>query len=127
MLFSNYNQHLTLVEGKSSRQIAFNDILYIQAEHVYMRIFLRDGRKILHRGALRNLVQQLPKQAFLQIHRSYIININCIESYRGGIVELAGKEIPVSRTYRKIVRQAWNNTPDMSIQNKNWSVQNRAI
>lgn len=118
---------ITLVEGKVRRRISLSDILFIQSEHIYMRIFLRDGQKILHRGALRDLIQQLPNRSFLQIHRSYIINLQWVNMYSNGIAQVAGQEIPVSRTYRKIMREALSKALHVSVQNKNRSVQNRAI
>lgn len=90
-----------------------------------MRIFLRDGQKILHRGALRDLNRQLPKRSFLQIHRSYIINLEWVNQYSGGLVQVAGQDIPVSRTYRKAIRQALSGVVQMPVQNRNMSVRNR--
>lgn len=106
---------LTLVDGKTRRRISCTDILFIQSEHIYVRFHLRDGSKVLHRGALRDLLRQLPSRFFLQIHRSYIINLHAVSQYRGGVLTIGGEDIPVSRTYRKMLRQALNNPPQVTI------------
>lgn len=112
---SNSATGLILVDGKTRRRISFTDILFIQSEHIYVRLYLRDGSKVLHRGALRDLFRQLPTRFFLQIHRSYIINLHAVSKYRGGVLTIGGEAIPVSRTYRKVLREVLNNPPQVTI------------
>ena len=43
----------------------------------------------------------LPDQ-FLQIHRSYIINLNHLKYLEGNMVQVASENIPVSLSFREV-------------------------
>ena len=48
---------------------------------------------------IRNLAENLPKNQFLQIHRSYIVSIQKIESVGPGFIEINKIKLPVGRSY----------------------------
>lgn len=119
----NRSASVTLVEGKLRTRIPLQDILFVQSEHVYVRIFLTDGRKILYRCSLREFIRKLPAQSFLQIHRCYIANLRWISEFNRTNVVLAGQVLPVSRTHRKILRQALRAPRHLTVQNRNTPLQ----
>ncbi len=41
--------------------------------------------------------QRLPEEHFIRIHKSYIVNLNRIESFNNTIVQVCGKQMPLSR------------------------------
>ncbi|MEL6971213.1 MAG: LytTR family DNA-binding domain-containing protein [Bacteroidota bacterium] len=122
----NRTASITLVEGKVRTRIPVQDILFIQSEHIYVRIFLRDGRKILYRSALRDIIRQLPSTSFLQVHRSYIVNLRWIDNHNGNSIAVAQHLLPVSRTYRKILRTTLRNPLQLSVQNRSTAWQYKA-
>ena len=129
MLYTNtptYNTSITLVEGKLRTRIPTQNILFIQSEHVYVRIFLQNGRTILYRCALREILQQLPAQSFSQIHRCYIANLRWVNNFDGKCIRLAQHTIPVSRTYRKLIREQLRSPRHLMVQNRNQPLQYKA-
>lgn len=56
------------------------DILMIQREDRSTAILLRDGRKLLSGDPLSELAARLPEETFFRAHRSYIINLDQIDS-----------------------------------------------
>ena len=83
-------------------RIELDDILYIEGLKDYVRIWLRDrSEPVLSLMSMKTLEEQLPRDRFVRVHRSYIIQpsgMSCIE--RGRVV--FGKvRIPVSDTYRQ--------------------------
>ncbi len=89
---------------RKNRKIELNSIIYIESMSDYVRIFLEKGDKIITRTNISFLDSKLGEE-YLRIHRSYIININKIDSYSKERVILAGKELPISRTYKDRVRK----------------------
>ena len=47
----------------------------------------------------------LPKDAFVRVHRSYIIAVNKIDSYNTDTIEIGNKEIPIGRLFRHDVNR----------------------
>jgi DNA-binding LytR/AlgR family response regulator len=85
-------------------KVLFNDILYIEGLRDYIRIFTT-SKTIVTKHLLASLQEMLPADAFLRIHRSYIVSINKIDSYNADIVEIAKKELPIGRLYKHDVNK----------------------
>lgn len=56
------------------------DILMVQREDRATAILLRDGRKLLTADPLGEIAERLPEELFFRAHRSYIINLDQIDS-----------------------------------------------
>lgn len=56
------------------------DILMVQREDRSTAVILRDGRKLLTSDPLGEFAQRLPEDTFFRAHRSYIINLDQIDS-----------------------------------------------
>jgi DNA-binding LytR/AlgR family response regulator len=84
-------------------RISLNDILYIEGMREYARIHLTNGKSLMPLIRLHSLEEQLPSSKFMRVHRSYIVNlekINSIERYR---ILFDGKVyIPVSDQYKEL-------------------------
>lgn len=54
---------------------------------------------------------QLPKEQFIRIHKSYLVSMNYIDSYSNYKVILnTGKELPISASYRQAAKEALKKT-----------------
>ena len=80
--------------------LEIKDIIYAKADDNYTEIFLVNGQKKLVSKTLKYFDDALKNNGFARIHKSYLVNINTIISYRkgsGGTVTLNnGKELSVS-------------------------------
>ncbi len=97
----------TKIEGKITiptqsgfEIIAMQDIIYAIADDNYTHLYLVDNVKKLVSKTLKYFEDALVDSGFARIHKSYLVNINCITSYhkgKGGSVILNnGKELSVS-------------------------------
>jgi DNA-binding LytR/AlgR family response regulator len=80
-------------------KIVISDILYVEAERNYCRIYARNKEYLLVM-TLKELDRKLPVKHFIRIHRSYIINISKIEEIGNTYVVVAKKTVPMSKGYR---------------------------
>jgi len=94
---------LQLNQGSKEYLLFANEILYIQADHVYVRIFTFDGKRILERSSLGKVLEKLPKSQFVQTHRSFVVNLNHIKFWDKHEVIIKGNSIPISRSRRRNV------------------------
>lgn len=83
-------------------KVDFEAINYIESYSDYLKIHTDVGQ-IITRETISAIEAKLPKDQFLRIHRSYIISIQKIESYTNEHIAIAGKELPMSRSYKKEV------------------------
>ena len=80
-------------------KIIIADILYIEADRNYCHIHSK-GKDFLLVATLKDIEKKLPKNYFLRVHRSFIINISQIDEVAAKHLVISRKAIPVSKTLR---------------------------
>lgn len=81
-------------------KIRFNDMRFIEGVENYVAIYSSDGKIITH-TTLRTILQKLPPERFVQVHKSYLVNIDKIDSIEGNLLGIGKNKIPLSRTYKE--------------------------
>lgn len=79
------------IDGIDSRKIC-----YIEAEHVYNILHLKDGSETSIRRTSAQLEMTLTSVGFIRIHRTYIINMAYVEHIKDKTIVVNGYELPVS-------------------------------
>jgi two-component system LytT family response regulator len=64
------------------RLLAVEQISWIEADGMYVKLHTRDGAVHLHRGLLGSLDAALDERRFVRIHRSAIVNIDLVHELR---------------------------------------------
>lgn len=87
-----------------------DDIVYLEADGSYCKIFMKDKRTITISRNLKYVSAILEEfSQFIRIHKSYMVNKNHIVAYKktdGGQLELStANSVPVSLTYKASVIQ----------------------
>lgn len=85
------------------QKIAFKNIIYIESYSDYIKIHLDNKTTILTRETITSIEAKLPKNMFIRIHRSYIIALQCIDSFTNEQITISNKSLPISRSYKKEV------------------------
>ncbi len=86
-------------------KIAFQDIIYIEGLDDYVKINLIDQTKIVAKISMKSLLEKLPSHLFVRTHRSYIVQINRVNSVQNKTLFLDEIEIPIGDTYKNQVMQ----------------------
>lgn len=82
-------------------RVAYKDILYIEGLKDYVKVHLKsEARPLLSLTSLKNLEEKLPAHRFMRIHRSYIVNLERIESITRTSIQIGAATIPVSDQYK---------------------------
>jgi DNA-binding LytR/AlgR family response regulator len=80
-------------------KISLTDIIYIEGLADYLKIHIRDRKTIIARMPLKDILEKLPSNDFVRVHRSFILPFSKIESVRGNTISIEGKQIPIGKTY----------------------------
>lgn len=80
-------------------KIPLADILYIEGLADYLKIFIKDRKTVVARMPMKDMMEKLPFNDFIRVHRSYILPFNKIEAVRGTTIFMDDKEFPIGRTY----------------------------
>lgn len=82
-------------------RINLDDITYIEGMREYIRIHFENQKPVMTLLSMKMIDQELPKEKFMRVHRSYIVNlgkVNTVERQR--IVFDSKTYIPVSDQYK---------------------------
>jgi two-component system, LytTR family, response regulator LytT len=95
------NQFLFLKSEYKIRRINFNDILYIEGLKDYIKVFIKgEPKPILSLNSIKALEQKLPEDRFMRVHRSFIVNLEQIDTIDRSRIVFGKEYIPVSDQYK---------------------------
>ena len=96
----NINGKITIPTQEGFEVLEMKNIMYCKADDNYTEIFLSDNHKKLVSKTLKYFEDILKDNGFARIHKSYLVNVSYIASYKkgkGGTICLSnGKELSVS-------------------------------
>lgn len=82
-------------------KIRLADIKYLESMREYVRIHLLNAKPIMTLSSMKKIEQLLPKQFFMRVHRSYLVNLEQVSTIeRNRIVFDSNTYIPVSEQYQ---------------------------
>lgn len=106
----NHEQTRTIIvkQEYDSIPIPISDILYIEAMENYVKIYRESGTRIISRISLKSIINMLPQDEFVRIHRSYVVAKAKIVRFSKRRVQLSPDiELPVGQLYLR----SSNDTP----------------
>jgi DNA-binding LytR/AlgR family response regulator len=90
-------------------RIYFDEILFVEAMQNYVSIHTTKG-KYITLLYMKNVEQNLDKNAFIRIHKSYIVAISKIQAIENNEIIIQSHRIPISRNYRdQVIEKVVNN------------------
>jgi len=95
------NEFLFLKSDYKIKRINFHDILYIEGMKDYVKVFtLNMPKPILSLTSLKLLESKLPEEIFMRVHRSFIVNLEKINTIERSRIVYGKEYIPVSDQYK---------------------------
>ena len=120
ILKSNIPEHIVVSDPFKKYLIGSNDILFIKANTPYIEIHTSD-KKYLEQNSLKDMMQQLDQNIFVRVHKSSILNINCVKNFTSrmnGDYDVRmnnGDTLRVSRNYAGAFKAKVNPPTQVSI------------
>ena len=106
--FHGLSDELKVIVDRKRRSILFRDILYVEAHNKQSVIHLVDGSVTTY-TAIDEIERMLKKPSFLRCHRSYIVNMDHIESAGRDFTMQGGGMAYISHTNQWKVRKFYRN------------------
>jgi len=91
---------LFLNVDKTHHKIVLNDIFYVESDRNYITLITKN-KALSFIDTLKNWVDKLSNNQFIQVHKSFIVNVNKVDKISGNILFIADKRIPIGRTYKQ--------------------------
>lgn len=100
-------EEITVKVEYKNVKIKLSAILYIEAVNNYVRFHIVDARPILSQMSMKSIMDLLPADKFIRVHKSFIVPRHRIASYSRTQVVLYNQDItiPVGRAYADALRE----------------------
>lgn len=97
-----YNTKIGVPDLSGVKYVNVDDVIYVESVNGCVKVVLKDS-SITSSYHLNRFYEVLDRRYFLQVHRSYIVNVNHVERYdsSGLIVMDNDDSIPISRNHKE--------------------------
>lgn len=99
----NYQPHLNYIlvkDGYMHVRVCIEQILFIDSERNYLNLHLANGRKVIIRSTMVDMMERLNGKDFNRINRGCIINMNHVTKIDTNNVFINERHFPVSKQQR---------------------------
>jgi DNA-binding LytR/AlgR family response regulator len=94
-----FKKHVFLKDKNIFIKLACDDILFLEADRAYCKVITGDKEFVLS-NSMNHVHEQLNKNDFIRIHRSYIVNLSRVTSINGNVIGFGSRSVTMSKEYR---------------------------
>ena len=80
-------------------RVDLSEIMFIEGLKDYVKIHA-EGRLILTKTTMKNIMDKLPTDSFFRVHKSYIISLDKIDMIENSRIVIGSQRIPIGESYR---------------------------
>jgi len=88
-------------------KIKIHDIKWIKSEGNYLDIHCIKSKHLI-RYSLKEFINQLPSDIFIQVHRSYIVNIHFVDAFAHRMLKIGNIYIPIGQSFVRNIQNKLN-------------------
>ncbi len=85
-------------------KVLLKDIRFAESLKDYVRLVTSNGQ-LVTKLTLSGLMDMLPEENFLQIHRSFVVATEHVQAYSSDAIRIGEHDLPIGPLYREIVRR----------------------
>ncbi|MCX2720118.1 LytR/AlgR family response regulator transcription factor [Lentiprolixibacter aurantiacus] len=90
-------ESMTIRCDLQKREVDISELLWVEAMGDYVKLITKTERVVVL-STMKAIVNKLPQDRFLRIHRSYIVNLEKVDNFTSTRVEINGNLLPMSRS-----------------------------
>lgn len=97
---NDYERFIFIKSNKKNFKVNFSDIYFVEALGDYIKVHTLDKTLITYLS-MKKMEALLPPEAFVRIHKSFIVNIHRIKTIEGNMVEVKNERITIGNNYKQ--------------------------
>ncbi|MEG1634248.1 MAG: LytTR family DNA-binding domain-containing protein [Rikenellaceae bacterium] len=82
-------------------KVLFSSIRYVEGLKDYVKIYTTD-KNLVTKSTMKNIEERLPSDKFMRIHKSFVINLDHVNSFENNHVVINKDRIPLGQQYKEI-------------------------
>jgi DNA-binding LytR/AlgR family response regulator len=93
------NDFIIVKQGYDKYKIPTHDIVYLEAMRDYTKITTVTGQYLVL-TTLNGIIEKLPADIFVRIHRSYVVNRKKVDAIQKNKINIQSQELPIGKLYK---------------------------
>jgi DNA-binding LytR/AlgR family response regulator len=89
-------------------KILHSEIRYLETMDDYIKIHTTDGKTVLTLMSMKKILEKLPSNEFIRVHRSFAVSLSNISSIRNQTILLGDTNIPIGANYKKEIQDVYS-------------------
>ena len=98
-------EHIFIKSNLKKLKIYTSKIKWIEAYGDYVKVVTEDASNLVL-STMKSFENDLSKERFIRVHKSFIINIDKVERYNSKFAEIGPTKIPLSRNKKENLAKA---------------------
>jgi len=98
-------QYMLVKSGYQTIKVTLDTIQYIEGLKDYVKIYAEAKKPILSLLTMKGLVETLPVEKFIRVHKSFIVSTERIKAISRNRVMIGEQWIPIGENYREAFRK----------------------
>ena len=74
----------------------------------YIKIHTSDGKIVLTLMSMKKILEKLPNNEFIRVHRSFAVSLSTISSIRNQTILMGDTTIPIGANYKKEIQDVYS-------------------
>lgn len=100
-------EFIHIKSDKRIHQIKSSEISHIESIGDYVKVHVNDAAIVTY-STLKNMLLELPQRNFIQVHKSFIVNVDQIAFIEGNQIVIGANKIPLGQKFKKSFSQHFN-------------------
>jgi DNA-binding LytR/AlgR family response regulator len=96
--------HFFIKYNSSIEKIFYRDLFYVEGLLNYVVLHTTKGNLMVYM-TVKSMLEQLPSEQFIKVHKSFVINIDKVESIEGNVIHINGDKISISQNLKSHVME----------------------
>jgi PAS domain S-box-containing protein len=89
-------------------RVNYRDILYVEAMDNYVILKITGGEQYVIHSSMKDVETRVPQMTFARVHRSYIVQLEKIQSIEENVLVVEGHRIPIGKSYKDTLLERLN-------------------
>ncbi len=103
-----FREFLFVKKKYQFEKVRIHDIQWIKSDGNYLEMYCQAERKYLIRSSFHEFFDNINSDIFLQVHKSYAVNVEFIDSVRTNEIVVNKRLVPIGKTYHDVIRKRLN-------------------
>jgi DNA-binding LytR/AlgR family response regulator len=91
--------HFFIKCDNSIEKIFYDDLLYVEGLLNYVVLHTVSGKMMVYM-TIKSMLEQLPQELFIKVHKSYIVNLEKIKGIEGNTIKIGNTNIAISQNLK---------------------------